>query len=530
MATINGLTAEYTLDRFAEIELQLGLITDVELPTLNGNLSQYVADQVAADAAAMNFIHTKNSVFRQDEPPTGTVEFPLRENDIWFDTNDDMRVYIYKNFVWLDSRDGLIATKITEIQAQAIAQAEAQLAADGKSFNFYKTYTPTNEANNIGDNWFVRPDTTGPITAQYEGLGGVAWIQRAISGLVLTNLDAGTITAGFLSAARVSVTFLDGKIMTGGIVQTDVRNYYGIKFTNAGLLAYNNGITSPVFSLDASTGSVIMKGTLSVGSVINGAQLVGSDGIYTSTNPLVGIKMNNNGLTAFDGVKATFNIVALTGEVSMLGSILAGSTITGASFQTGITGERLVINTVGTKNEILFYTGGLSEIAPGSIKSLYAYNATVGKYRSYLRFESPNVSSGSNQAKLDLYSSHTSASDSEVQLSAYYVRIAASTQVVLDATTIWIDGQLKVLNGGELNGTFSGATVFSGGTTFQGGIVVNSGGLTVGGTTQLNALTGSTGNAFVMVGNSGVISRGQPYSQGAADSGGTGYRVLRVPN
>lgn len=70
----------------------------------------------------------------------------------------------------------------------------------------------------------------------------------------------------------------------------------------------------------------------------------------------------------------------------------------------------------------------------------------------------------------------------------------------------------------------------AGGADIAGGLTVSTGGLEVSGTTTLNALAGTGGATMLVVGNSGVVSRGLNISYGANDSGGTGYRVVRVPN
>ena len=83
---------------------------------------------------------------------------------------------------------------------------------------------------------------------------------------------------------------------------------------------------------------MIIKGALTSGSSIDGSTVTGGT-VQTSSAANTGIKMNSSGLTAYGGGQPVFTLSASTGEVQMKGSITSGSTINGAQ----ITGGRIVI-------------------------------------------------------------------------------------------------------------------------------------------------------------------------------------------
>ena len=69
-----------------------------------------------------------NRTFRQEEPPINTVEYTLKNGDIWYDTNDENHVYRYDNERWLSCRDGSIVTS----QSQTFIQPDEPIPAVGK--------------------------------------------------------------------------------------------------------------------------------------------------------------------------------------------------------------------------------------------------------------------------------------------------------------------------------------------------------------------------------------------------------------
>jgi len=103
------------------------------------------------------------------------------------------------------------ASQATIAQSQAtIASSQAtaaQVTANGKNKVYYSTSGPGSTANTVGDIWY-QYGTSGTyankVIAQFSGAGGTSWTSVTVSGLVIANIDAGSITTGTLSAITIS--------------------------------------------------------------------------------------------------------------------------------------------------------------------------------------------------------------------------------------------------------------------------------------------------------------------------------------
>lgn len=153
------------------------------------------------------------------------------------------------------------------------AASTAQATADGKNKVTYSTTTPGATANTAGDIWFqygTAAPNVGRIIAQFTGNGGTSWTQTTISGLVVANLDAGSITTGTLSVAL-------GITGTGG--------NFSVNAVTGALVATSATITGAVNALSGYFGtstngySISSTGLVGVGSgVIIGGQIQTSSG------------------------------------------------------------------------------------------------------------------------------------------------------------------------------------------------------------------------------------------------------------
>lgn len=104
----------------------------------------------------------------------------------------------------LAAASALITAAQNAADAAQLDADAAQLTADGKNKVTYSTATPGATPNTAGDVWFQRDAGTGRVIAMFEGTGGTSWSQRTLDGLVIAAIDAGTITTGTLSAARIA--------------------------------------------------------------------------------------------------------------------------------------------------------------------------------------------------------------------------------------------------------------------------------------------------------------------------------------
>lgn len=173
------------------------------------------ADADAAYALADGKIET---FFQTSPPSTASL------GDLWFDTDDQNKLYRWNSSAWVLAQDGEIGDAIS-------AAAGAQATADSKIVTFFATATPTAEA--IGDLWY------NSSTLLLKRWSGSAWVDTATNGA-----PSGT-TVGGRDADTIS-----GTIKSDGVINTDKVNTPSIQANsvNAITTAYSTGSVSTTTS------------------------------------------------------------------------------------------------------------------------------------------------------------------------------------------------------------------------------------------------------------------------------------------
>jgi len=272
--------------------------------------AQSDATQALSDASdAQSTADGKILMFYQDaEPGAG-----MSDGDIWIDTNDDNKIYIYETDTWVLRQDSGIAAAIQDA-------SDAQATADGKVTTFFQSAAPT--AEGIGDLWY---DTDVGILYRWDGSD---WNDN-VADVTQTIIDGGLITTGRLevqndSAAQGGIT---GTISSGS---TAVGLWLGS--------TYANRATAPF--------RVTHAGVVTAASGTIGGWTLATDAIYTGTKH-TGDGYSTTGITlAADG-----SLHAPSFHIDADGAL----GITGASIKTADTGERVeILNTTGY---IEFYDG-----------------------------------------------------------------------------------------------------------------------------------------------------------------------------
>jgi hypothetical protein len=267
----------------------------------------------AAATAAQTTADGKNKVFRQTSAPTATAA-----GDLWFDTDDDNRIYRWSGTSWVANDLGnnalasISANKITAgtIDASVITVSNINagnisagtLNADriaSASITGTKIAAGTITASNI---------TSGTITASQIATGTITATQIAAGTITTTQLATGTlsannITTGTLSAT-VGLTAETGTI--GGFTITST--YLG---GSGGFTLNANG------QIDGGSGNTIFYGKGNFGGGTAGTETL----IITGAS-------NFNG--AITGLAITAN-----GELFAAGHGTTGNTAQGYVFQTG---------------------------------------------------------------------------------------------------------------------------------------------------------------------------------------------------
>ena len=185
------------------------LVGDMWFDT-NDDYKLYVWDGAAwvlsqDSATAQTIAESKNATYRSASAPAGTA---YSNGDTWIDTGNSNRLYVWVNNAWISAQDGAIGS------AQNTATA-AQNTANGKNTVYYQTTDPGSTPNTAGDIWWKY--TSGIITGQWTGAGGTTWTPNTIGSAVIANLDVGKLTAGTIT---VAVSLSSAGSITGGTIQT----------------------------------------------------------------------------------------------------------------------------------------------------------------------------------------------------------------------------------------------------------------------------------------------------------------------
>jgi hypothetical protein len=193
-----SLTADYT-------------VTNV-IPVLPANTEQLDAVIVLADG--------KTKAFYQTTAPTVGVS----EGDIWFDTDDGNKQYYYNGTAWVSVQDTAIATaqsaataaqttadgknKVFRQTSAPTASAIGDLWFDTDDDNRIYRWSGTSwVANDLGNN------ALASISANKITAGTID-----ASVITVSNLNAGNISTGTLAAARIATGSLDANKLTAGTI------------------------------------------------------------------------------------------------------------------------------------------------------------------------------------------------------------------------------------------------------------------------------------------------------------------------
>lgn len=215
--TVPGIEARS--DKNIWIDTSLGLnqsVTKYWDATANAGAGAWVpvADKGIKDAK--DTADLKSETIYSSTAPDASKQ--LVQN-LWIDTSGGINLNKRWDAVngWTvvaDKRIGDNTTNLANLTATVSAVSgtadAAQLSANGKNKVHYSTSvasgttdpTDGNRPYVNGDTWF-RKDASNVVIGQWEFLSG-AWVSKKIDGIVIANIDAGTITVGDLDAARIT--------------------------------------------------------------------------------------------------------------------------------------------------------------------------------------------------------------------------------------------------------------------------------------------------------------------------------------
>ncbi|WP_166390323.1 tail fiber domain-containing protein [Nocardioides ochotonae] len=262
----------------------------------------------------IEFAVTRNKTYRQPNQPTGTAGTPLVAGDLWFDTDDANRIYVYNGSGWGDATSSYLFT----------------------------------------------PDGTLSVTPggmyAYDASGQLTFALHAGSGDV--------VLRGTLNAALD----ISGATVTGGTLQTTDQMNRGLKMSDGGFVAYD-AAGQPTFVVDAATGTVALRGDLTAGSTITGATFIGGQFYGESARFTAGASFEDT-VGFSDGMSVAGGIY-LFGEGSLThwgtGGIDAGTggltTSGGISAWNGITTQASVAASANVTAGASLFTLGAPEVS-----------------------------------------------------------------------------------------------------------------------------------------------------------------------
>lgn len=283
------------------------------IPGIAG-LHNRVDDLLAEMEEVIDIQDSTIRVYRQDEEPVpgiDGVEGVIPDGSVWFDTDDGLRMYVWNGSAlqWESADVNIDGGVQQQIDALGVQVNEALYAATAALDIGGAPIETTADAERG-----IKMNSNGIVA--FNASGDPVFVVSAATGAL-------TLAGPVLTSASIT-----GGTVTGAVFQTQADANRGIKFTSNGLAAYTStGVNT--FFLNAATGGLYTSGPVIAGGDISGATVTGGT-VQSTTDPQRGIKFNSNGLLAYDnGGVATFAITS-DGSVAMRGTLTSGSLVSGA--------------------------------------------------------------------------------------------------------------------------------------------------------------------------------------------------------
>jgi len=270
----------------------------------------------AAATAAQTTADGKNKVFRQTSTPTASAV-----GDIWFDTDDDNRIYRWDGSSWVANNLG----------NNAIASLSANKLTAGTIDASVITVSNIN-AGNI---------STGTLAADRIAAASITGTKIAAGTITASNIAAGTITASQIAASTITGSLIAAATITASNIaaNTITASQIAAGTITATQIAAGT-ITTDKLVAGTLTGFTVQTSSGSTAVILNGAsnalQFRVSGSVFGNIVPLgtAGIIMHY-GATP-DGSGATYPKTQVTSSTALL----AGST--SYSFSSTATGNNVV--------------------------------------------------------------------------------------------------------------------------------------------------------------------------------------------
>jgi hypothetical protein len=195
------------------------------------------------DATARTTADGKNTIYAQTTAPSGAS---LKTNDIWYDTDDGNKLYVWNGTAWVNIQD-------TAISAAKDAADAAKLTADGKNSVYRQDAQPTGGTYVSGDLWFDTDDNN-----KIYRYSGTTWVAVQLGGNALANINANAITAGTIDASAITVSNITASnISTGTLAAARIAaNSLDVSVLQAGTLRAGTIYTGDIVASQITTGTI----------------------------------------------------------------------------------------------------------------------------------------------------------------------------------------------------------------------------------------------------------------------------------
>ena len=363
---------------------------------LAGYSAAYVAnsdDLAALNASTSVLINGKTRAYYQGTAPSGTG---LNEGDLWFDTSNGYKLYIYTSGAWSSVQDTAIAAASSAATAAAAAATAAQSTADGKNKVYRQGSTPSGTFA-VGDLWF---DTANDN--KISRWDGSSWVANTLgnnalasisanklnagsidaSVITVSNINAGNISTGYLAAARIQAASLDAtKIVSGSITATQIAagtitaTEISSSYIYAGTIAAGNitaGTVTAAVAFNAASGT--FSGTITASAGTIGGWKLSSSSLYTGTVGSETQYLSSSGgglLTGAYTISSVATVTTLTvGSTATVTSTLR----TNGNIEAGTMSSGAYTAVVWNSSNGRFYTSSSSERFKTNIKPVASAN------------------------------------------------------------------------------------------------------------------------------------------------------------
>jgi hypothetical protein len=326
------------------------------LPVVAATTTQLDAVEVLIDGKAQ--------IYYQTTAPVGAT---VTENDLWYDTDDGNKPYVYRSGVWVSAQDGSIATAQsaanTALTNAATANSNAATAQSTANTALTNAATAnTNAINSLQPSAYaIQNPTTKQLTAidatgltVYSGASSTSGARVVLNSTGLAGFNSGG-SATFSVSASTGAAVFSGSV-TGATITGGTLNIGGNAIIDASGFLTATGAT--ITGTITTSNITVTGGTLTIGSkfsVTSTGVLTATDGVFTGQITSTNATITGGSLT----VGSTFAVTS-AGVLTATGATITGTLTASAGTIGGwkLSGTSLFTGTAGSETQYLSASGG----------------------------------------------------------------------------------------------------------------------------------------------------------------------------